>query len=430
MRLFPRRHPHPRRWTEIFTGVEAASVNPPTGVIACPDCGAVQALRSPGGHVIARCFRCRGILERTAGRSLDAAAACALAVFALLFPANILPLMRVSVAGATTRTRIISGVFGFWHQGWPVVALVVGFEVVVIPFLRFGLLVVVLGALRAGFQAPWMGPVFRWSQYLDEWAMPDVFLFGAVIGYARVAPFLPVTIDPGGYCFIAVAILTLMTRAALERRAVWRRIAAPAARTQPDMIGCTACDLAVPGALEGTPCPRCRLRLWRLKPRAYARTIALTLAAVALYPIAYTYPMETSDRISSLHPYSILTGVRKLLHAHLWLFAAIVFTASVLIPFTKLLLLSWFTVSIHMRSTRHIPLKTRLYRAIVGIGRWSHIDVFTVAVFLPLMHLPGFLRVIAGRALPAYLAVVVLTMLATDSFDPRALWFAAQSRHE
>ncbi len=84
-------------------------------------------------------------------------------------------------------------------------------------------------------------------------------------------------------------------------------------------------------------------------------------------------------------------------------------------------------ISIHSHSTSHLRLKAAVYRVIRAIGRWSHIDVLTVAVFLPLMHLSGLLAVYVGRALPAFLAVVILTMLATEVFDPRVLWAHQES---
>ena len=119
-----------------------------------------------------------------------------------------------------------------------------------------------------------------------------------------------------------------------------------------------------------------------------------------------------------------MTGVMKLIDAHFLLFAAIIFVASILIPLLKLFSLSWFFISVHFHSVKRLKLKTETYRLIKTIGLWSHVDVFTVTVFLPLMHLSGLLAVYVGDALPAFLAVVVLTMIATEIFDPRALWAA------
>jgi paraquat-inducible protein A len=401
----------------------------PTAVelVGCPFCGQVQTLpisSVEGGSL--QCVRCNGILERTNGRSLDGALVCAVATLALLFPANLLPILKVNLLGATNSSVIMSSVTGIWSQDWPVVAIVVGLEIVVLPFARFGLLTAVLGAIRLGHRGRWMGPAFRWAERLDQWAMIDVFLFGGIIGYERVAQELSIHIEAGGWCLIAAALLTFVTRASLERRELWRCIGPTATRLRANMITCTACDLPVPADNEGKPCPRCGAALWRCHPFSAMRAMALTVAAFAFYPAAYVYPMEYNDMLGQLQGYSIMTGVTKLMQANLWFFAAIVFIASIAIPLLKLFVFVWFGISIHRRSTSHLRPKTWLFRIVDLIGRWSHIDVFTIAVFLPLMYLPGILSVLVGRALPAFLAVVVLTMLASDLFDPRALWLTKE----
>ena len=369
----------PARVTAAPSGMEAE-------LIGCPFCGLVQKLRitTDGGGAL-RCVRCHGTLERMNGRSLDAALACAAATFALLFPANLLPILQVNILSATNSSLIASGVYGIWLQNWPLVAIVVGLEIIVLPFLRFGLLTAVLGALRLGYRGRWMGRAFRWSERLDQWAMLDVFLFGSIVGYSRVAVVLPIRIEAGGWCLIAAALLSLITRASLERRELWRCIGPSATQYSAHMITCTACDFPVPAAKEGTPCPRCRATAWRCHPFSAMRAIALTVAAFAFYPAAYLYPMEYSDRLNQLVGYSIMTGVAKLMQANLWFFAAVVFVASVVIPLLKLFAFAWFGLSIHRRSAARLRLKTRLYRIVDVIGRWSHIDVFTISVFLPLM---------------------------------------------
>lgn len=372
------------------------------------------------------CRRCARTLERTNGRSVAGALACSLATFCLLVPANLLPILNVSILGETNRSVIASGVIGIFEQHWPVTALVVGLEIILVPFLRFGLLNAVLVMLWRGRRAWWLGPAFRWAEHLDQWAMLDVFLFGGMVGYARVANALPITIEAGGYCGIAAACLTLVTRATLERRDIWRRIGPTATRWEPDMICCTACDYPVPRSRERRPCPRCGARVWHVRPYSAMRAMALTIAGFACYPMAYLYPMEYNDELDNLHGYSIMTGVDKLLQANLWFFAGVVFVASILIPLLKLFAFTWFGLSIHRRSSSRLRLKTRLYRLVDTIGRWSHIDPFTISVFLPLMHFDGMLSVLVGNAMPAFLAVVVITMFATMIFDPRAMWLAGR----
>jgi paraquat-inducible protein A len=346
----------------------------------------------------------------------------------LLIPGNVLPLLRVTILQAVNQSVLFSGILGIWNQGWQIVAMILAAELIVLPFVRFGALAAVLLALKLGRRGSWLGPAFRWSQRLDQWALVDVYLLGGVIGYSRIAPFFPVHLMAGAYCLIAGGFMTMLTRATIERREVWRRIGPVVERAEPGMIACTGCDLPVPPDRVGRRCPRCGERLTATRPFATMRAIALTVAAFTFYPAAYLFPMQYSVELGRLHGYTIFTGVYELIQANLWFFAALIFCFSVLVPLLKLFALAWCGMSIHRRSARRLRAKTKLYRAVDEIGRWSHIDPFTVAVFLPLMVLRGFLSVAVGWALPAFLAVVVLTMLASGEFDARALWRAGGVR--
>jgi paraquat-inducible protein A len=363
-----------------------------------------------------RCPLCRKVLERTAGRSVDAALALSLTTFVLWFPANFGTLMRLRVLGIDRSSRLISGAFGLWHEGWMLVAMFVILQGVILPFLRFGLLSVALASIRFGVQRCWTGIAFRWSERLDAWSMADVFLVGAAIGYSRVAVFIPVTIGIGGWCLIASATLTVITRASLDRQAVWRMIVRPESPLLGPRIACTECDLVLPEHEVRRRCPRCAARLSRRKPYAVMRAAALIAAGYPLYLVANYYPMSLQDQFGTVSQQTISYGVYMLLKAGFWPLAAIIFTASILIPLVKLLGMSWLLWSVHHGSNRRLVLKTRLYRFIEAI------DIFTIVIFLPLMQIGGLVRVSAGMGAPAFLAVIVLTMLAVRAFDPRLLW--------
>lgn len=412
--------------TTLLVGTEDAVADPPHGIIGCPECGLIAALPRRSGHGVVHCRRCDAPLEHTTARSVDAALACSLTTFLLLFPANLLPLLVVSLVGQTHQGVIGSGALGVWNQGWPIVAVIVGLELVLIPFLRFGLLSLVLAMVKLRKRAHWLGPTFRIAEALDQWAMVDVFLFSGFMAYGRIAPFMPVRIGAGGWSMIGVALLTTVTRASLERRAIWRAIMPDARSRPPDAIACTSCDMVVAGEMAGRRCPRCGDPLWRTRPHAMTQALALTLAGFVCYPPAYIFPMEINMRAGIAHPYTIMTGVDRLLDAGFWYFAIMIFCASILIPLLKLFALIWFALSIHAGSTKHLKFKTHLARIVREIGRWSHIDVFVVTIFLPVLYLGGDFSIQVGRGLPAFLAVVVLTMLASDLFDSRALWKADQ----
>ena len=151
-----------------------------------------------------------------------------------------------------------------WQQGWPLVATVLGLQGVLLPFVRFALLVSVLAALRLHAQPSWLGRAFRYDEYLDIWAMPDVLLIGGIIGYGRVAVILPVQLQAGGWCLALAGLLAMVTRATLDRNSVWRRIAVPPDEVPAKREACIACALVMPEA--ATHCALCGMRLHRRKP--------------------------------------------------------------------------------------------------------------------------------------------------------------------
>lgn len=398
--------------------------------IACSDCGTLQDLPElPGGSTLV-CPVCKSRLERTAGRSLIAALACAVATFLLLFPANLLPLMQVSMLGMTRDSRIYSGVARLWEHHWVIPAILIALFVMILPLLRFGLLSVVLAWLHLGRHSRWLGRGFRWAMHLDPWAMPDVFLLGAAVGYSRVVANLPVVVMPGGFCLIGAALMCMLTRASLDRRTVWRAIAMERGPPPADVgaISCVACELVLPADQAFTSCPRCGLHLQPRKPVSMMRTLALVVAGFVLYFPANLYPMSTDLQMGTHVSHRIIDGILDLFGAGLWPLGVLIFCTSVAIPLLKLAGLSWFMFSVRRPTRSHLVLKTRLHRFIDEVGRWSNIDVFTIAVFVPVLQFDSLASADAAPGSTAFILVVVLTMIASQVFDPRLMWDAAYER--
>lgn len=396
-------------------------------LIACPDCATIQQMPPPPEQGKILCRRCDRVLERTAGRSLDGALACALATILLLIPASTLPFFTVHLAGISVTTRMGSGLATIWTQGWFLLAIFCGMSCMVLPFLRFGLLVGALGAIRLRLEIPreWTGRMFRWSEELDPWASSDLLLFSGALGYGRVATDIPVTIDSGAWCLIGAALMTMLTRAALERRAIWRWVGLPPEAAGEDAISCTSCDLLLPAGRNGEPCPRCGARVWRRRPLALSRCLALVLAGYALLPIANFYPASTMWQFGLPHAHTIINAI-ALMFAHGYApVAAAIFLSSFLLPIVKLAAMTWCFASIASRSGERLRLKARTFRAVDRMGRWSFVDPLSVFIFAPLVQFGGLAHVEVGGAVSAFIAVVVTSMFASRLFDPRLIWDAA-----
>ena len=369
------------------------------------------------------CAACGVGLERFTGRSLDAALAISIAALLLLLPANALRFLTTGLFDAEEHSHLISSTTVLWRQGWPVLALAIGLFTVVLPIVRFSLLTAALGALRLGRRDAWIGPVFRWSNALQTWAMADVFLLAFLVAYARLAATINVELGPGAICFIAAGLLTLLSRATLDKKAIWRLIGAqPALDVGLPTLSCEACELLVSASQAKRPCPRCGRRLLARKTDAVARATAFTLAGAVFYAPANILPFATIPINLQPTAYNIIGGVHDLLEAHLFALAALVFLASFLIPVLKLTVMAWFIYSVRAHSSRKLVFKTRLYQLVDEIGRWSMVDPLTVACFVPVVRYNALLTGRAEAAAPFFTGVVILTILAAKSFDPRLMW--------
>ncbi|WP_233849563.1 paraquat-inducible protein A [Paraburkholderia sp. HD33-4] len=393
--------------------------------IGCPECGAIVDIPPLAARARAHCRVCHYPLERRSGRSLNAALAFAATTFVLLFPANLVPLMTVELMGAERSSILSSGILTMWNGGWVILALLLGMFGIVLPFVRFGGLTVVLGAVRFGWRFKGIGALFRWTLWLDIWAMPDVYLVGCFVGYARVTQNLTGTIGAGGYCFIAAALMSMLTRGTLDRRTVWRAIGAEQKLTEDQpMLSCSVCDLVQPVSHEGKPCSRCGRKLYSRKPDAIVRAAALSLAALVLTVPANLYPMTFSIQLGQDVPHRIVDGVYQLFHAGLWPLGILIFCTSIVIPVAKIVGMAWFIASVKRRSHRHLRWKAHLYRWIDELGRWSNVDVFTIAAFVPLIRFGGLASSRPADGATAFALVVFLTMAASRAFDPRMMWDA------
>jgi paraquat-inducible protein A len=394
-------------------------------LIACRNCAAIHRMQ-PFKRGRLECRQCGRVLEARTGRSIAGALACSSATLLLLFPANFLPLMTVHIDGIARSSHLASGLPIAWRQGWPLVSIVLALEAIILPFMRFGLLTATLAAIRYGVRGRWLGRCFRYSESLDRWAMTDVLLIGGGIGYGRIASQISVSVAAGGWCFVGLAMMTMITRATMERRDVWRRLESPPDHTGPGAIACTSCDLVLPPELDGHRCPRCAARVRRRIPASVRKCAALLLATALLTPVAYGYPMSEFWMAGKPDPHSVIDGIELLFTHGFWYFGVIILMLSVVFPLTKLIGLTWFLESIRHRSSWQLRRKTRLYRFIDEIGRWSTLDPFTVMVFAPMIQFGQLAHFDFMGGSAAFLATVVLSMLASHALDTRLMWDVAR----
>jgi paraquat-inducible protein A len=412
----------------ISPAATAPGAGPGSHYVECRNCGLLQVQPPVARRDIVSCSRCSTQLEHSAGKSLDATLACSAAILLLLIASWTAPFMTASALGATRTSYLPMSVSVVWRDGSPLLALIVFLFVLTFPLIRFGTLTAVLLALRLKVRPRWLTPAFRVCNALQVWAMLDVFLLGLMVAFLRLRSSLYVTLGPGAICFIIAGFLSLVARATLDKAQVWRQIAPDRTSIREPTMACLSCELVMPLKNGPTSCPRCGHTVTARKKSSYSRSVALLLAAGMMYVPANIYPIATIPIDFRPTSYTVLGGVIDLVRSHLLALAALVFTASFTIPLLKMLGLAWCASSALCGSCRFLVAKTRVYRVVEEIGRWSMVDPLTIACFVPVMQ---FNALIDGHAEPAvvpFSAVVILTTLAVQFFDPRKMWDGADNR--
>jgi len=189
---------------------------------------------------------------------------------------------------------------------------------------------------------------------------------------------------------------------------------------------CETCGLLsrpAPGEAEGR-CPRCDEPLEFRKRNSVQRTWAYLIAAAVCYIPANVLPVLTTTTAAGSESDTILQGVVLLWSPTGWPLSLIVLVASIMIPSAKIIAMAYLLISVQRGSVKNSEQRIRMYRTVEFIGRWSMVDVFVDTFTAALIQLQPLMSVEPGPGLFFFAAVVVLTMLAVESFDPRLIWDA------
>jgi len=183
---------------------------------------------------------------------------------------------------------------------------------------------------------------------------------------------------------------------------------------------CHTC-LALVG-LEQHFCGRCGSRLHERIPDSLQRTIALLVAAAVLYVPANVFPIMSTDQLGRTEESTIIGGVILLWNLGSYPVALVILVASVLVPIGKILSVGALCWTVGRRTGVPARQRATLYRITEFVGKWSMVDIFVVSILVALIQITGIIVIRPGGAALAFAAVVVLTMLAAQSFDPRLIW--------
>ena len=397
----------------------------------CHGCGLLQTVPPLHSGETAHCGRCGSTLRRARAATLDRSLALTGAALILLTVLSTNVLMRVTAAGTTLRVGLFGGPQELVDRGMPELAIAVAFTVFFAPLGVLLCRFYVLLRLREQSPPEHLRDVFRFAEHMRPWSMLEVFLFGVFVAYTKLAGLVTIGLGPGVYALGALTFVLIWAEDALDQGAVWEALdaedeARADGRTQ-GFSGCETCGLVSRVfSHEETHCRRCRAPLHPRKPSSISRTWALVIASAILYIPANTYPVLTVMQLGAGQPSTILGGVEELYASRMYPLAALVFCASVAVPMLKLVGLSVLLTATQTGRMQWLRDSTRLYRVICVIGRWSMIDIFMESLLGALVKFGKVITIEPGVGAVSFCAVVLLTILAAEGFDPRMMWDAAR----
>jgi paraquat-inducible protein A len=400
----------------------------------CPGCGLLQQVPALAAGTSAYCARCPTILRRVSTHRLDHVMALAIAALVLLAVMCSSALMSVETAGIRHVADLFSGPEELVRQSMAPLALVVLFVTVVAPLARLAGTLYVLVGVQQRRPPRHLRQIFAFAERLRPWSMIEVFVLGVFVAYVKLGGLVEIGLRTGVYALLALTIVLVWLDSVLDREAVWQRLDdddRPDSLARGEIASAIGCEICgqVSASSSGHPhCPRCDSALHARRPHSIQRTWALVIAAAVLYIPANYYPVLTVVQLGAGQPSTILGGVEELVTAREYPLAALVFFASIAVPVLKLVGLSTMLVATQTGRAGWLRDRTRLYHVVRFIGRWSMIDIFMESLLGALVTFGAVITIQPGIGALAFCAVVILTMFAAETFDPRLMWDAAQSR--
>ncbi|RTE86542.1 MULTISPECIES: paraquat-inducible protein A [Gammaproteobacteria] len=405
---------------------------------ACPECDWVSALPVLKVGESAFCPRCQHELvhrhDAPAQRILSYATA-ALVMLLLTLPFSFL---SFEMGGIRHEIVLSDAAFVMFDNNWPILALLIALSIIVLPGIFLLMVTWLYGSIAMRVKLPGTLFIARILSGLKPWLMTDVFLVGVLVSLAKLANMADIGFGWSFFAFFIYVILLARTVSIVDADWLWFALEqepqppsfAKRGMTahEQGLVGCKCCGML--NSATERQCQRCHTSIAPPSPLRIQATWALLISALVLYIPANIYPMMYTQTLGGQRESTILGGVLQMVDMGSYLIALVIFVASFIVPIAKIAVLGYLSYLASKPAKLATPKKMQLYRLTEVVGRWSMIDVFVVAIMVALIQGGVLLSILPGAAAVAFAGVVVLTMIAANTFDPRLLWQAELNADE
>jgi paraquat-inducible protein A len=418
-------------------------------ITVCPGCDMVVAtepLDVPIGSQLI-CPRCRYKIHVPKEDTINRTLALSLTGLLIFIPAHFMLLLQFEALGLIDKGTVIDSMTVVYEQKYFFVAFIILFTAVLIPFIKLLLLFIVSLGLAKNIFAKQLPTLFRWYCHIEEWGMTEVYLIGILITIIKMGHTADIAYKTGFFSFVVLSLALVGSVFTLDKHHYWDMIEkmkragsntdAPKVSLplhihpmQPalnsGLIQCHTCHKVI-RYQESEPdhalhCPRCEGIVHKRIPRSISTTWALVLTAVIFSVPANFLPIMQVDFLGTPEKSTIMDGIIYFFQTGSYGIGIVILTASILVPLFKVVGLILLLYSIHFNRWSRLTQKSVMFRFIEFVGRWSMLDIFVIALLCALVDFGFFTRITAAPAATFFTFVVLSTMFAAISFDPRILW--------
>ncbi|MGH1487585.1 MAG: PqiA/YebS family transporter subunit [Cellvibrionaceae bacterium] len=401
-------------------------------IIACAHCGYINrhAPLAHGGQL--QCQQCEHVLFSNKPHWDKRVSAFIITSIILFICSNVFPFLSLEAGFTTQSSTLLSGVWALYRADQYLLALLVFATIFIFPLVELLALSYIFIGRYLKRRLPATRFCLTFLSHSRAWNMLDIFMLGVLVTAVKLGEQATLIPGIGLLSFVALIIILLLINLTINLHVLWNEY-------QPEnhfsfegdttFHACLTCKATISGSVlqQSAKCPRCLHKLTPRIRRSLQKTTALLVSAAILYIPALMLPIMSVTSFGRTSEDTILSGVIHLFQGGMWFIGLVVFVASILVPILKLLVLSYLLFSIYNNHQRHRKIRQRLFTITEFVGRWSMIDVFVITLLVALVQFGIIMNIRPEPAALAFAAVVILTMIAAETFDSRLIWDTPRS---
>lgn len=392
----------------------------------CGECYTLVSVAKNQPNHAACCPNCNEVLQPAHSWSLRRCAMVALSVLILLPFALLFPLMKIDLLGMPIYASVWGGVWKMATEGFPYTAFMILLCAVVMP-LAFVLLVLTIRLQK------WFAHRPRYTLLLltklKPWVMLDVYLVALAVAAFKVREYAALSFDVHLVAFVMTTILTILLFIKIDPKRMWREFYPEYHPIEQHTLSphlCSECEYTFEEQIidkKGQQrCPRCESNLSVSSHAKLQRVWATLIAGVIMMIPANLLPISTTEFAGATSSDSLMEGVLLFIDMGSYAVAAIVFIASIAVPFSKVGVIFYLLLAIHYRWKHPIHWQMKLLHYVHFVGRWSMLDLFVLALMMSLVERGQIISFSVGEAAFYFGAAVFLTMISSANLDAKMLW--------